>query len=354
MTVMRLNIPSLTMATMIMPTMITLAMVLGTVKSFGLQVERAVQDSEIPTRAFPSTIIVRSIVQISGDRSEITLADLVSDRGLNPEIINQLQQVRLADAPAQGESRSFTDLGIEQAFQGVLAGLERARGARPLLRIPSRVTVTRKPVRIEASDVENALLRQFRSLCAVCSFSLSQLSLPAVSADVARATVSWRLREAEALPKGAFSVPLEVTLSSGTSRTYWVSGHLSIRREVAVLSRAIAIGERVRPEDVAFQIRDVTFANDAPVDTREFATAVATRSLPSGQIVWRSHLKREMVVKSGDPVKVIAGSEAWQLSLEGVAQGSGYLGDMVRVKIPRTQKIISGVLKEKGVVEVSL
>jgi flagella basal body P-ring formation protein FlgA len=38
--------------------------------------------------------------------------------------------------------------------------------------------------------------------------------------------------------------------------------------------------------------------------------------------------------------------------IDGVAQNSAYIGDTVKVKIPRTQKMISGLLTEKGIVEV--
>jgi len=63
-------------------------------------------------------------------------------------------------------------------------------------------------------------------------------------------------------------------------------------------------------------------------------------------------LQREFAVKSGEIVKVTAGSSDWEVTIDGIAQASGYIGDTVNVKIPRTQKLVSGLLTAKGVVEV--
>ncbi|MES2854315.1 MAG: flagellar basal body P-ring formation chaperone FlgA, partial [Bdellovibrionota bacterium] len=104
--------------------------------------------------------------------------------------------------------------------------------------------------------------------------------------------------------------------------------------------------------DFTLTSRDVTFTNDVAAGSADFESSVAARQLPAGQVVWRSVLRREVAIKYGDVVKVIAGTPDWEVTMDGVSQVSGYIGDNVRVKIPRTQKIVSGILKEKGRVEV--
>jgi flagella basal body P-ring formation protein FlgA len=89
-----------------------------------------------------------------------------------------------------------------------------------------------------------------------------------------------------------------------------------------------------------------------PAGLTDRQTSVAARELGAGQFIGRNELRRELAVKNGDIVKVVAGSAEWQITIDGVAQGSGYLGDTVNVKIPRTAKLVSGTLKERGLVEV--
>ena len=158
------------------------------------------------------------------------------------------------------------------------------------------------------------------------------------------------------IPKGSFSLPLEVKNEDGSRRTFWVSGQVAVMRNVPVLVRAVEIGEKLRAEDFIHELRDVTFSTDAAPTRADIDASVTARSMPAGQILWRNGLKREVAVKNGEIVKVVTGGESesatWQITIDGVAQGPGYIGDMVKVKISKTQKLVSGVLKEKGVVEV--
>lgn len=295
-------------------------------------------------------IQVRPVVEVDGQK-EITLGDLIEMRGVGKEIERAIRDVRLADAPGPGETRSFTDVGLAQILRVHLREVVQKTGEVPSLKIPSRVTVVRKSFQLRNGDVEQEIKNQLKPLCADCEFEISSLSLPAVGSKIP-ADATWSLKMRPEIPKGSFSVPLEVLFSDATRRLFWVSGTLAVRRLVPVASRAINIGEKMRPEDFTVQSRDVTFASDLPASSTEINDSVASRQIAAGEIVWRSQLRREMAIKYGDLVKVVVGGEGWQVSTDGVAQGQGYVGDMIRVKVSRTQKVVSGLLKEKGLIEV--
>lgn len=302
------------------------------------------QDSE-------ATVQVKSVVEVDGEAPEITLGDLIVARGVSEKRLETLRKIRLADTPAPGESRNFTDVGIEQVFRSHLSSMEGAGAETINLRVPARVTVVRKSFRLRPAEVETALKQELGEICNDCFFEVSNLVLPAVQPTLGSGS-KWRLRVRPELPKGNFSVPLEVENEDGTKRSYWITGSIVVRKNVPVASRGLSTGERLQAEDFTLQMKDVTFATDVPPTREEIASSVLSRPINAGQILWRSGLRREMAVKSGDAVKVTAGSEEWQISIDGVAQSNGYIGDLVKVKIPRTQKMISGLLTERGIVEV--
>ena len=264
--------------------------------------------------------------------------------------MDEIRSIRLGDAPEAGESRTFTNFGLSQIFRRHIPKLQTSRNEKITLMIPAVVTVKRKTFKLEAKTVEAELKKQWASICAQCEFTISQISMPILPAQLSPET-QWSLRTRPELPRGSFSVPLEVISNEGR-RTFWVSGTLAVYRQVPVAKRTIEIGQRIQPEDFAINRKDITFSNDGVPAEAEMITAVAARTIAAEQILGRSMLRREQALKMGEPVKIVTGRDGWQVSVEGVAQQSGYIGDMVRVKVPRTQKVLSGLLREKGMVEV--
>lgn len=302
------------------------------------------------SQANGNQVAVKPAVEIDQAKSEITLSDVVAASGLSRAALEKFKTIKIADAPKAGESRVFTQAILADSIQADLEAVEAQTGEHFEIKIPSRVTVTKKKSNLGVASVKAQLLQQFKAICVDCEFDISNLNAP-VAAKIAPDS-TWILRTRNELPKGSFSYPIEVTAGDVTTQTYWVSGQVAIRRPVSVAAREIAIGEHVQPEDLVSQMKDVTFTNDAPISLSELSSGVAARQISIGQIVFRSSLRKELAIRSGDVVKVTTKNEQWEITLDGISQTSGYVGDLVKVKIPKTQKLISGLLREKGVVEV--
>jgi flagella basal body P-ring formation protein FlgA len=302
-----------------------------------------------------TVIQVKSVVEVDGTKPEIFLGDLVVAHGVSDNALEAIKNVRLADTPKAGESRSFTSMGLEQIFRQHLRDHEAQSGEKISLRIPTRVTVVRKSFKLLPEEVQAELKSQMKEFCADCSFEISNFQLPTLSTTVSNGS-SWAVKLRHEMPKGSFSLPVEVTNEDASKRVYWITGSVAISKKVPVAARAMQAGERLQPQDFTMQTKDITFSTDTAASEAELSSTVAARQISAGQIVWRSLLRREMAVKNGDIVKVIAGDASgnggWQVMIDGVAQGSGYIGDLINVKIPRTQKLLSGLLTEKGIVEV--
>lgn len=298
-------------------------------------------------------IHIKPAVELNGDRSHVVLGDLLESRGLRAETEEKIGAIRLVDMPKPSEKRVFTDVGIMEVLKPYIDEIERDSGVSVRVRIPSRVVVMRKNLRITEVDIEKDLKRQWSSICGDCDFLISGLSVPLLP-DSIDARAAWTLRTRPELPRGGFSVPLEIEASpgGGARRTYWVTGILAVRKRVPVAARAVMFGERLQASDFTMQVKDITYSSDVAASESEIQASIAARQFAAGQVIWRHLLRHEKALRRGEAVKVVAGRDGWQVSIDGTAESSAEIGDVVRVKIPRTKKIISGILRGNSVVEI--
>ncbi len=294
-------------------------------------------------------IQVQASVELDEAR-EVTIGDITSFQGFGERELTKIKSVRLTDAPAIGEERVFSDVALSQVFRRHLPLLQAEHGEKIRMMIPSRVVVSRKASRLVPQDIENEMRSQLQAICSVCEFQFPTLTLPTLNETTGRAT-SWRIRMRPEMLRGSFSVPLEINNRDG-QRTLWISGNVQIFRRVPVAHRMLQIGERLGASDFSFERREVTFESDAFPTQAEMVEAVAARAIAAGKPIGRSMIRREQALKVGEPVRIVTGNEGWQISMDGIAQQSGFVGDLVRVQIPRTRKTLSGMIKEKGLVEV--
>jgi flagella basal body P-ring formation protein FlgA len=282
---------------------------------------------------------------------DITIGDIADFKGFDENDLGEIRSVRIGEAPSKTESRNFSNVSLSQVFRRYIPKLQQGRSEKIVLMIPTNVVVSRKTFKLEAKSIESELIKQWKLNCPSCEFNFIQPTVvPLVPTSISSDSV-WAVRVRPELPRGSFSVPLEINGPEGRKQ-YWVSGTVSVYRNVPVAKRTIELGERIQPNDFMVQKRDVTFVTDGVPTEAELNGSVAARAIGAEQVIGHTMLRREQAVKMGESVKVVTGTDGWQISIEGVSQQSAYIGDSVRVKIPRTQKILSGILREKGTVEV--
>lgn len=292
-------------------------------------------------------ISVKSVVEIAEQQEAITLGDLAQFDGFSAARNQELRAIVLADAPVAGEQRAFTNSGLAQTLRSYVGSEE--LGERVQFSIPARVVITRKSMKLNDASVKQAIVDQLKAVCGACEVKIDRIALPIVNRLTPKA--KWSVKVRSELPRGQFSYPMEVSDENG-SQIYWVTGHVSILKRALVAKKNIGIGEKINEGDVAVELRDITFLHDSIADQKDLVGSVAARGISAEQVIGRTHLKREAAFKFGDVVKVITGNDSWQISIDGVAQQAASIGETAKVKIPRTQKLLSGVVVDKGVVEV--
>src|SRR5690606_3221958 len=104
------------------------------------------------------------------------------------------------------------------------------------LKIPHRVIVENSGYELSESYVRARLLKTWKKSCKDCKLILSYLSLPILPEDLKEKP--WELIIPSQLPRGTFSVRLEVKGQERRPEIYWVNGKLEVHRKVPVATRA--------------------------------------------------------------------------------------------------------------------
>ena len=76
------------------------------------------------------------------------------------------------------------------------------------------------------------------------------------------------------------------------------------------------------------------------------------KNLKMGQILHPRHLHEKFEVNSGDVISIVSNIGNASVAVSGEAQGSGYLGDLIRVKNLRSGKIIKGYIKKDKIIKI--
>ncbi len=283
------------------------------------------------------------------NQKTVLLGDIAELSGFDPDILKLVQNIEVIEAPPAGERRRFTSIGFAQILRQKLGEIEDA--AEIDLKIPNEVLISKKILKITSADIEAEFMKELKKQCESCDFEVSNLAMPIMN-QVLTAGTTWRIKLGAQIPKGSFSLPLEMKYDDGTRRLYWLGGTLTVRKLVPVAQHNLAVSENMKTEDYRFEKHDITFVNDSIASENDLKSAVTARNIMANQVIEASAIRKPSAIRYGDVVRVMIGEEGWQVSIEGVAQQNAYKGDMLKVKIGRSQKIISGIAMDKGLVEV--
>ncbi|MDX9730605.1 MAG: flagellar basal body P-ring formation chaperone FlgA [Bdellovibrionales bacterium] len=306
------------------------------------------------------TIAIRPMVNIGSSEhpevGDLTLSEIIDTKTIaaaqRENVVRLLSAVALSDRPLVGEGRTFTREGLETVVAEASRRLE-AAGYSVEWRIPGRSHVLRRN-EFSQEALLSALRVEFERRCERCEVVFRRMDLPkVVSADD---VASWRLLMRAERPRGSFAIPIEFDLVNGKKRTTNISGQVEFYAMVPVATRALPSGAKLEEElkngSLTIERRNITHAMDVAASSEELAAGVAARALSPGEVIWRGVVRKEQVVRFGDPIRVRTGGETWSVSIDGIAQGAAAIGETVRVRVGSGQKVISGVVKERGLVEI--
>jgi flagella basal body P-ring formation protein FlgA len=131
-----------------------------------------------------------------------------------------------------------------------------------------------------------------------------------------------------------------------------VTGEFQLHQMLPTLVRNLVVGERIQPGDLEFRKKNVTFSPGFIERAEEVVGRIVHSPLLRGEPIQVRQLKPENMVEKGQIVQVQVRNENFVLSSMGIAEQSGSLGDLIRIKSMDSQKLISGFVSGKGQAEV--
>lgn len=130
--------------------------------------------------------------------------------------------------------------------------------------------------------------------------------------------------------------------------------HGSFRRflRLPVAARFLSVGRVLEMADITFKEVDVSFKGDYLSSQERVVGNILQTPLNQGDVFRPRDLKAIPLVERGQMIQITYQGPQFELRAAGLAEQSGVLGQWIKVKNLESQKLISGVVIEKGIVEV--
>ena len=124
--------------------------------------------------------------------------------------------------------------------------------------------------------------------------------------------------------------------------------------DYVVASRYLPFGQKIEPGDIRVIEGELNLLPDDVLRTPKGAyDRVLNRPLQMGSPIGLNDLRESSVIKVGDPVRLVLSGKDFEVSGEGIAQTSGMIGDMVRVRLADGQ-VLQGKVLRPSVVRVTI
>ena len=293
---------------------------------FGLAALLALQ----PVQAQARNIFLKEAPVAAGP--VVTLGDIFENTG-------DAASIAVATAPAPGMRKSLSVAALMNIARSNGLNWSPPRGRRMIVVTGAGRTVARE-------DILNALRRTLGNetgsdLDIALSERLAPIAVgPEEEIDLAVDILSYdRVTGRFSARVSANAAAAPVTLRG---RAYPVS-------EVPVLTRNIARGETIEPDDIAMVWqRSSRLGRNVITDAALLVGMAARRSLRAGRIVRSNDVETPKIVAKGDLVSLVFIRGALQLTAIVRALESGAEGDIVRVVNPRSRKIVEMIVTAPG------
>lgn len=126
-----------------------------------------------------------------------------------------------------------------------------------------------------------------------------------------------------------------------------------VRRSVVRAARNLARGETLGEEDVTVQLEVLSPENEKALkDVADVLGKPLRRAVRAGEIVTPDALGKEVLVKRGDLVTLVAEYGGIVVTTTGKARGEGSLGDTIIVENLSSRKRVEGVIVDERTVQV--
>lgn len=273
----------------------------------------------------------------------ISVFQVAELKGLDGIAYSEMARLPLVEKTEQQSTVTLSRDEISKKLRELVKNSLELQKANPSFQIPTEVRIIISQDGISKIEVEKAYKNFLRAKCGSCIFDIQVKSIPQVQAQ--NFEIVWD----EGLNGGGFLLP--VRDSKGTTNK-WISGNIKIKKVVPVPRRLIRYGERIQTEDVEMIESNITYLKEECPEKSQVVGLIANKTLTAKTPILLSDLKREPAAQKGQVVKALIGDDKFEVSTNVLAEESGHIGDVIKIKNSETQKLMSATVIEKGVVKI--
>jgi flagella basal body P-ring formation protein FlgA len=215
--------------------------------------------------------------------------------------------------------------------------------------IPESFSLRARRNYIYPQDIKRSIILSAQATCRPCDIVIDDIKIPDVATR--NEIMSVDLDTTSLKGAGGFLLPLNMETSQGKS-SVWVTGRLTVFKMAPVAKRLIQMNEKLTAADFELKRVNINFTRDGIPTATELTGKIASHPISYGQTIFFADLKNELAAKRGEIVKLLLGDKEFEVSSQGTAEEQGSLGDVIRVKVSDSQKLMSGVLVDKAVVRI--
>lgn len=294
--------------------------------------------------AAPANLTILSRVYVDGDT--IYLKDIVDASEIPETLKSKIDAIVIGDSPKEGEVRNFSSYAISEIIRyNLKADMIHVR-----LKIPSIIKISRRSANLTAEEVKSRMTEWIQQTCAPCDVEVTAVRLQ--KTEKLDPNVVWQISNPHLIPRGNFNITLDLYKDKNFFKKVYVQGNVRIVKEVPIAKRNLRFGERFQQDDVLFAKKDITFNKEIIPTTEQIVGSEVAGNVSSNQIIWQRNIKKKLAVARGSPVQVTVQDQGWRIHLSGISQEGGGIGDTIKILNPATKKVIVGVVKDNGHVEV--
>lgn len=135
----------------------------------------------------------------------------------------------------------------------------------------------------------------------------------------------------------------------------YVPVKVRVYREVVATTRPLNRGARLTEGDLKLVRRDITSLRGGYLtDATQALGRVVKRRLAPASVLSGAMIESPRLVERGQEVTLISGTGGIRVQVRGKALMDGAAGDRIRVRNPRSQRIVEGTVMSAGVVQVNM
>jgi flagellar basal body P-ring formation protein FlgA len=307
-----------------------------------LSVQRvhAEQTYRVKIRGREESTVTQSIILL-GD-----VVDFESEGSAEDTAVIALKRIRIKNSPPPGKTLALKAQDILNVLRS--KGVDFSNVGYSL---PQEIHITRAGRELSKYDLRK-IIEDHLELTGQKT-ELKSLK-PHQSLVIFPGEVTYEVKERSSSYLGRMSFTVTARNTEGEEVSIDVTSRVDEFREVPVASRGLGRGQIVGPADITMARLNIdALPNSVIPNPEDIIGLEASRTIGTGDLFHRGHLKVPPMVEKGATVKILFKSSTLEASALGEALEDGLDGEVVRVRNVSSRKIIKAKVTESGVVRVS-